>query len=110
MLTRCVASRRLRRSAPRDVSSPPASGAAQNRGAYGQGLPPGYDSRTARKPVQRRVVDFTSTVARNLQARLCRCPERALAAALTPHARAAAHDAGRQLGRADAAADAGRGA
>ena len=42
----------------------------QNRGAYGQGLPPGYDSRTARKPVQRRVVDFTSTVARNLQARV----------------------------------------
>ena len=41
----------------------------QNRGAYGQSLPQGYDSRTARKPVQRRVVDFTSTVARNLQAR-----------------------------------------
>ncbi len=41
----------------------------QNRGTYGGVLPPGYDGRTARKPVQRRVVDFTSTVARNLQAR-----------------------------------------
>ena len=45
----------------------------QNRGAYGQSLPQGYDSRTARKPVQRRVVDFTSTVARNLQARRHPC-------------------------------------
>ena len=40
-----------------------------NRSQYGGALPPGYDGRTSRKPVQRRVVDFTSTVARNLQVR-----------------------------------------
>ena len=42
---------------------------SQNRGAYGQPPQHGYDARAARKAVQRRVVDYTSTVARNLQAR-----------------------------------------
>jgi len=41
-----------------------------NRAAYGSALPTGYDNRSARKPVQRRVVDFTSPVARHLQLRL----------------------------------------
>jgi hypothetical protein len=40
-----------------------------NRAQHGGVLPQGYDGRTSRKPVQRRVVDFTSTVARNLQVR-----------------------------------------
>jgi hypothetical protein len=43
-----------------------------NRSQYGGVLPQGYDGRSSRKPVQRRVVDFTSTVARNLQ--VCPAP------------------------------------
>lgn len=58
-----------------------------NRAQYGGVLPPGYDSRSSRKPVQRRVVDFTSTVARNLQVwpASCHAPGAGGASPVPPH-------------------------
>jgi hypothetical protein len=70
MWTRCAAAPLRHPRKPARSRSPRLLQRPQNRGAYGGQPPPGYDSRTARKAVQRRVVDYTATVARSLQARV----------------------------------------